>query len=53
MASAFDQFPLPLAVADPIDVPPRNSSTVLLGSEDPETVSVVSLVISSLLLVPV
>ena len=46
------QFPLPSAVVDPMDVLPANSSIVLFASAVPVSVGVESLVILSLLEVP-
>src|SRR5436190_1492069 len=50
----FVQFPLPLATVVPSEVgPARNSSTVLLASAVPLNVGVVTLVMLSVLEVPV
>jgi hypothetical protein len=37
--SDFDQLPAPLAVVVPFDVAPSNTSTVLLASAVPDTVT--------------
>ena len=52
--AVIDQSPLPSALALPREVlPPRNSSTVALASEVPVNVGVLSLVMLSVLELPV